>query len=94
MVILFDGRAVMCCQDMAREVIWGDVARDGIVKVWNGKVRRETIRRLYTGQTCKQDFLCARCEQALGPGAMVQSLLQSAWRKLKKHPPQTRAATY
>ena len=24
MVILFDGRAVMCCQDMGRELIWGD----------------------------------------------------------------------
>jgi len=84
MVILFDGRAVMCCQDMGRELIWGDVAAEGITKVWNGTIRKEAIRKLYSGKTCDSSFLCSRCEQALGATGMVQVLIQEAWQKLKR----------
>jgi len=92
MVILFDGRAVMCCQDMGREIIWGNVAKDGIRGVWHGKVRQKMIQKLYTGQISTKSFLCARCEQALGPGAMVQSLFHEAWQKIKRKSPLTSAA--
>jgi hypothetical protein len=81
MVILFDGRAVMCCQDMGRELIWGDVAKDGITKVWNSETRLESVKKLYSGQPFDKAFLCARCEQALGPAGLIKSIAQSTWRK-------------
>lgn len=82
MVILFDGRVVMCCQDMARELIWGDVSQDGILGVWNSPRRLESVRKLYSGAPSERSFICARCEQALSAAGWVQSLAQAAWRKL------------
>lgn len=84
MVILFDGRAVMCCQDMGREVIWGDVGRDGILGVWNGPVRREAVERLYGGAVSSKDFLCSRCEQAMGAGDLIQSVVKEGWHKVTR----------
>ena len=83
MVILFDGRAVMCCQDMAREIIWGNVAQKGITGVWNSPVRKKTVDLLYSGKSISKEFLCARCEQALGPAGLFQSMIQTAWKKLR-----------
>ncbi len=84
MVILFDGRAVMCCQDMGRELIWGDVGRDGILGVWNGPVRREAVERLYGGAVSSKSFLCSRCEQAMGAGGLIQSVVKEGWRKVRR----------
>ncbi|MBN1846494.1 MAG: radical SAM protein [Sedimentisphaerales bacterium] len=81
MVILYDGRAVMCCQDMGRELIWGDVAEEGILGVWHSAVRTEAINRLYGGRPASRSFLCSRCEQGLTAAQAVQMLLESAWRK-------------
>ena len=82
MVILFDGRAVMCCQDMARELIWGDVSGQGILGVWNSPLRTEAVRKLYSGAPSERSFICARCEQALDAAGWVHSLAQATWRKL------------
>ena len=82
MVILFDGRVVMCCEDMGRELIWGDVSKDGITGVWNGPIRRDAVRRLYSGKPAPKSFLCSRCEMALGPAGLAKSFAQAAWRKI------------
>lgn len=82
MVILYDGRAVMCCQDMGRELIWGNVAQNGIAGVWNSEIRLQAVKKLYTAQPSDNSFLCVRCEQALGPGGLLKSLARSTWHKL------------
>ena len=82
MVILYDGRMVMCCQDMGREVILGNVADDGIAGVWNGPTRLETVRRLYDGSRNSPDFICSKCEYALTKKEMVQQVVQKAWQKV------------
>lgn len=86
MVILYDGRVVMCCQDMGREQILGNVADDGIAGVWNGPGRVEVVKRLYNGKLNSNDFVCAKCEYAQGPGEMVQSVVKAAWNKFKPNP--------
>jgi len=83
MVILYDGRAVLCCQDMAREVILGHVSTQGLLGVWNSKERIDTVKRLYNGHANSQDFLCSKCEYALGPTEMARSVMQAAWKKVK-----------
>jgi hypothetical protein len=85
MVILYDGRAVMCCQDMAREMIWGDVGRDGVAGVWNGPERARILEQLYHGQPYPKNFMCTRCERALGMSGMIQSVIHEGWRKLKRN---------
>lgn len=84
MVILFDGRAVMCCQDMARELIWGNVAEQGISGVWNSPVRQDAVRKLYCGRRVSQSFLCVRCEQAMTWTEMMQMLFKKGWQKIAR----------
>jgi MoaA/NifB/PqqE/SkfB family radical SAM enzyme len=84
MVILFDGRAVMCCQDMGRELIWGNVSEEGLTGVWNSAIRKEAVRKLYSGELVTKKFLCARCEQAMTRSEMMQMLFRKAWRKLAR----------
>ncbi|MCF7958942.1 MAG: radical SAM protein [Phycisphaerae bacterium] len=81
MVILHDGHAVMCCQDMGRELLWGDVAQSSIAEVWNGKIRLAAVKKLYSGRPSGRSFLCARCEQALTSTGLIKSLAHSTWRK-------------
>ena len=83
-VILFDGRSVMCCQDMGREVIWGDVSCDGILGVWNSVKRRKVVEKLYSGEPSGKDFLCSRCEQALGKTGIAHALVEASWRKMTR----------
>ena len=68
---------------MAREIIWGNVAQHGIAGVWSSPVRKKTVDLLYSGKPISKKFLCARCEQALGPTGLVQSMIQTAWKKLR-----------
>jgi len=72
----------MCCEDMGRELIWGDVSKDGIAGVWNGPIRQDAVRRLYSGKRTPKSFLCGRCEMALGPAGLVKAVAQAAWRKI------------
>jgi len=94
MVILFDGQAVMCCQDMGRELIWGDVGKEGIEKVWNGPVRKEAVNQLYTGAVLPEKFLCCRCEEALDLGGMFKSLCTGVWHKVARIKNKSRAAIW
>ncbi len=81
MVVLFNGQAVMCCQDMGREVNWGNVLVDGIEAVWNGPIRRRLVEKLYNGELIEGDFICRRCEQALHLAGMVQNIFSDSMRK-------------
>ncbi len=83
MIVLYDGRVVMCCQDMGREVIWGNVRDEGVAGVWNGKTRTDIVKRLYNGSPNSKDFICSKCEYALGKSEMVQDAVKAAWRKIK-----------
>ena len=87
MVILFDGRAVMCCQDMGRELIWGNVAKKGLSGVWNSAIRQEAVRKLYCGEPLTNKFLCARCEQAMTGSEMMQMLFRKGWQKIVRRRP-------
>jgi hypothetical protein len=90
MIILFNGQSVICCQDMGRKLIWGDVSKDGIMGVWNGPQRAEAIAQLYTGQELSTDFLCNSCEEVLGFNGMLKSVAQTTWRKIRSPVAQVR----
>ncbi len=62
--ILEDGKAVLCCMDWRREVILGDLSREDIYQIWNG--RRKEIWDMIRGKREMPDnFLCKRCEEAI-----------------------------
>ena len=56
-----DGRAVLCCWDIAGRAVIGDVARESVLDIWNGAVRRAYATNLSRGERDKIP-LCSRCD--------------------------------
>ncbi|MFC1709629.1 radical SAM protein [Candidatus Omnitrophota bacterium] len=61
--IVEDGKVVLCCMDWKREVILGDLSRESIKKIWDGK-RRKIWQMIYGEKDMPGEFLCRRCEEA------------------------------
>ncbi len=73
MVVLFDGRVVLCCQDMKRRCILGDLNEQSISELWNGRRRRELLETIYNGKPVSDHFICAQCEESLDLSGMLKS---------------------
>jgi sulfatase maturation enzyme AslB (radical SAM superfamily) len=56
-----DGRAVLCCWDIAGRAVIGDVTKESVLEIWNGAVRREYAEFLSRGERGKI-LLCSRCD--------------------------------
>lgn len=56
-----DGRAVLCCWDIAGRAVIGDVAVESVLDIWNGETRRRYASFLALGERPKIE-LCSRCD--------------------------------
>jgi sulfatase maturation enzyme AslB (radical SAM superfamily) len=56
-----DGRAVLCCWDIAGRAVIGDVTNESVLDIWNGEVRRRHADYLSRGERDKIT-LCSRCD--------------------------------
>lgn len=56
-----DGRAVLCCWDIAGRAVIGDVTKESVLDIWNGEVRRRYADHLSRGERDKIN-LCSRCD--------------------------------
>ena len=65
MVISFSGEVVLCCNDMSREIIVGNLNDSTIYEVWNGKIFQNILEAIYSGKKLPSTFLCNRCEESL-----------------------------
>lgn len=65
MVISFNGDVLLCCQDMAQEVVLGNLNNSTIYEVWNGKRFQSILEAIYTGVNLPPSFICRRCEESL-----------------------------
>jgi len=78
MVIAFNGDVLLCCHDMAREVVVGNLNCSNIEEVWNGKKILSTINRIYFDRNLPSNFICRRCEESdpyWSPVRIIKSLL-------------------
>lgn len=64
MVVSFTGDVLLCCNDMAREVILGNLNSDSIEEVWNGSRFVKILQRIYYDRNLPPDFICKRCEES------------------------------
>lgn len=64
MVISFNGDVLLCCHDMAREVIVGNVINSGVEEIWNGKYFSDILNKIYFDSNLPQDFICKNCEES------------------------------
>ena len=65
MAIAFNGDATLCCNDMARQVIVGDLRDQSIEEVWNSKRFLAVVDQVYGVVPSPEGFLCSKCEWGL-----------------------------
>jgi sulfatase maturation enzyme AslB (radical SAM superfamily) len=56
-----DGRAVLCCWDIAGRAVIGDVTKESVLDIWNGEVRLRYADLLSRGER-GEITLCSRCD--------------------------------
>ncbi len=56
-----DGRAVLCCWDIAGRAVIGDVTKESVLEIWNGAARHGYAEYLSRGERDKI-LLCSRCD--------------------------------
>jgi hypothetical protein len=65
MVISFNGDVLLCCHDMAKEVLLGNMNNSTIYEVWNGRKFQDILMAIYAGNNLPADFICKRCEESV-----------------------------
>jgi radical SAM protein with 4Fe4S-binding SPASM domain len=60
MSIRWDGRVVPCCRDYDNHEILGDVTKESLLDVWNGK-RFQALRQDHLNGNFENSVLCAKC---------------------------------
>lgn len=60
MSIRWDGRVVPCCRDYDNHEILGDVTKESLLEIWNGK-RFQGLRREHLDGKFENSILCAKC---------------------------------
>ena len=59
-------RAVLCCQDYDEKLVIGDLKTQSVAEVLGGDTMARLRRWTYGVEEAPDDFLCRRCEFALG----------------------------
>lgn len=59
--ILFDGRVILCPSDWRQKHVIGDVSKNGLFDVWNGKTRNEYVNKILQ---CNYEGIdiCTKCD--------------------------------
>ena len=60
------GKAVLCCQDYYERLTIGDLTRETVAEILGGDAMARLRRWTYGVEDAPADFLCRRCEFALG----------------------------
>ncbi|HEX9147792.1 MAG TPA: radical SAM/SPASM domain-containing protein [Thermoanaerobaculia bacterium] len=60
------GKAVLCCQDYYEKLTVGDLKTETVAEILGGDVMARLRRWTYGVEEAPDDFLCRRCEFALG----------------------------
>jgi radical SAM protein with 4Fe4S-binding SPASM domain len=62
-VILFDGTVVLCCVDLTRKMVLGDLNRENLYQIWNSEAFQE-IRKKFLSGRAEEIPLCSNCHIA------------------------------
>lgn len=84
MVICFDGDVVLCCNDMGRNEIIGNVKNNSIEEVWNGEAMLDKINKIYNGLPSADNFICKDCEFGLATSSWFSRLLRNTRYEIRK----------
>lgn len=59
-VIMWDGKVALCCEDWNCEVIVGDITKQSIWEIWNSGM--EKMRRLHSQHKWNEIIICQDCD--------------------------------
>jgi len=62
MVVAFNGDAVLCCEDMGRKVVLGNLKERSLHDVWSSERSRDILEKIFSGKPSGDDFICKHCE--------------------------------
>ncbi len=83
--VLWDGRVVPCCYDYDSKYVIGDLNKESLDEIWNGRRMRE-LRRQHILNDFSENILCGSCNEGYGWPSFAQPLKLSgyAYRKIAK----------
>jgi len=64
MMVAYDGRVYLCDEDMAQEVVFGNLKTQTIEEVWNGREAQKLLEVIYGQRQGEKNFICYRCVNA------------------------------
>ena len=64
MMVAYDGRVYLCDEDMAQEVVFGNLKTQTIEEVWNGSEAKKLLEVIYGKRQGEKNFICYRCVNA------------------------------
>jgi len=62
MIVVSNGDAILCCEDMSRKVVLGNLKEHAIVDVWNSDQSKNALEKIFMGKPSDDDFPCKLCE--------------------------------
>lgn len=65
MVICHNGDVLLCCNDMSRKEIIGNLTHSTIEEVWNGTIFQDYLNKIYSGKMSSNDMICHFCEESV-----------------------------
>jgi len=80
MIITHNGDVLLCCNDMARKAIVGNVKQNSIQQVWNGAIFNDFLEKIYMGKPSAPNFICKLCEESV-PYFSVRRFIKSLFPK-------------
>jgi radical SAM protein with 4Fe4S-binding SPASM domain len=85
MVVAFNGDVILCCEDMGRKVILGNLKEKSIQEVWNSEQAREILEKIFLGRQSEDDFICKQCEFGVSsPLKRIAKIIDNEWHRLLK----------
>lgn len=84
MVVCFDGDVVLCCNDMAREEIVGNLKNNSIEEVWNSEAMISKVNQIYCGQPSSDNFICKKCEFGVTSASLLTRLFRNTSYEIRK----------
>ncbi|MCX7982772.1 MAG: SPASM domain-containing protein [Syntrophales bacterium] len=83
MVVCHNGDVILCCNDMGRKEVLGNLEENSIYEVWNGESFASYLEQIYLGKPSEPEMICHRCDESVpfwSPRRMVKSLIPRKWR--------------
>lgn len=85
MVISFNGDAVLCCEDMGRNVVLGNLNEHSIIEVWNSDQAKDILGKIFLRKPSDDTFLCKSCEFGISTTfKRIVKIIDHEWHRLLK----------